>query len=415
MATGNAINANTAGIVGYNGSGTFTGTAATNHAVLVGGASSSTITNLAVGSNGQVLVGATGADPAFATLTSSDSSITFTTGANTLSLQVAGGTTVGKTITGDSGGALSPTAGNWNLLGSGSITTSGSGSTLTTQLTGLTNHAVLVGAGTSTITKLAVGTTGQLLVGATGADPAFGSSASADFTFTTATASTTRTLTVSNTDNTSGTSNALSQITTGGGASGDPFQTFTVTGATNWSQGIDNSDSDKYKVSASTALGTTDVIVATTGGAVTMPLKPAFNYYNSSTRSNVTGDGTSYTLIFNSAASTQQGSGFDGTSTFTAPVTGWYHFDLVVTLTGIVSQTQAYITITHTGIQTYYGPSQLASATASGGALALNMSRTFKMTAADTVTCTAVVAGSTKTVGVDASAVNTGFQGYLVC
>lgn len=64
-------------------------------------------------------------------------------------------------------------AGLVNMAGSGSITTVGSLNTLTTQLTGLTNHAVLVGAGTSTITKLAVGTNGQVLIGATGADPAF--------------------------------------------------------------------------------------------------------------------------------------------------------------------------------------------------------------------------------------------------
>jgi len=85
------------------------------------------------------------------------------------------GTGIGNTITGDSGGALSPTAGNWNLSGSGSITTSGSGSTLTTQLTGLTNHAVLVGAGTTTITKVGpTATAGQVLQSAgAAADPAF--------------------------------------------------------------------------------------------------------------------------------------------------------------------------------------------------------------------------------------------------
>ncbi len=40
-------------------------------------------------------------------------------------------TGVGKTITGDSGGALSPTANNWNILGGPGVTTTGSGSTLT--------------------------------------------------------------------------------------------------------------------------------------------------------------------------------------------------------------------------------------------------------------------------------------------
>lgn len=38
-------------------------------------------------------------------------------------------------ITGNTGGALSPSAGNWNILGSGSITTSGVVSTLTIALT----------------------------------------------------------------------------------------------------------------------------------------------------------------------------------------------------------------------------------------------------------------------------------------
>lgn len=147
-------------------------TGLTNHSVQVG-AGTATLTQLAVGTNGQVLIGATAADPAFATLTSSDSSITFTTGANTLSLQVAGGTTVGKTITGNSGGAISPTAGNWNTLGTGSITIAGSGSTLTTQLTGLTANSVLYGLGTATVGLLASGTTGQVLQTNTGAAPTY--------------------------------------------------------------------------------------------------------------------------------------------------------------------------------------------------------------------------------------------------
>lgn len=40
-------------------------------------------------------------------------------------------TGAGKTITGDTGGALPPTANNWNILGGPGVTTSGSGSTLT--------------------------------------------------------------------------------------------------------------------------------------------------------------------------------------------------------------------------------------------------------------------------------------------
>lgn len=63
------------------------------------------------------------------------------------------GTGVGQTITGQSGGALSPTAGNWNIFGlgvsgsgtstAGNIITSGTGSTLTinsTQAQFMTNY-----------------------------------------------------------------------------------------------------------------------------------------------------------------------------------------------------------------------------------------------------------------------------------
>lgn len=237
-------------------------TGTTNHAILSGNATGS-LSSLALGTNGQVLLGSTGADATFATLTSSDSSITFTPGAGTLSLQVSGGSSVGKTITGDTGGALSPTTGNWNILGgssaagstpvstsgsvstltvnvqksqaiastdatkiglcnfssaefavdangfvtlaggslaidsikpnsgtdpivpdanglmsilgSGSITTVGSLNTETIELTGLTNHAVLVGAGTATITKVGpTATAGQILQSAgSSADPVF--------------------------------------------------------------------------------------------------------------------------------------------------------------------------------------------------------------------------------------------------
>lgn len=70
MATGvNAINENTVGISGFNGT-SFPGTAATQYALQVGGATSSTLNNLAVGSAGQVLQsGGAAANPAWSTAT----------------------------------------------------------------------------------------------------------------------------------------------------------------------------------------------------------------------------------------------------------------------------------------------------------------------------------------------------------
>lgn len=85
------------------------------------------------------------------------------------------------TITGDSGGAESPNAGNFNILGTANqVRVAGSANTETISLIGpytpstYTAHGVLVGEGTSSIAALAVGTTGQVLIGSTGADPAFG-------------------------------------------------------------------------------------------------------------------------------------------------------------------------------------------------------------------------------------------------
>lgn len=112
----------------------------TQHAVQIGNATNS-LTSLAVGTNGQVLIGATTADPAFASLTSTASTLTYTTGANTLNIDITAPVDVAHGGTGR---------------------------------TSLTNHGVLVGASTSAITQLAVGATNTVLLGSTGADPSFG-------------------------------------------------------------------------------------------------------------------------------------------------------------------------------------------------------------------------------------------------
>lgn len=121
-------------------------------------------------------------------------------------------------------------------------------------------HAVLLGGASYAIDATAVGTTGQLLVGATGADPAFGSSAAADFTFTTATAGTTRTLNVTNTDNTAANVSGASLNISVGGATqtGDPFVHFGISGGAETSFGIDTSSTDLVKITtgASPSAGT---------------------------------------------------------------------------------------------------------------------------------------------------------------
>jgi hypothetical protein len=82
--------------------------------------------------NGQLWVGSTASPHVVkGSIISTDASLTVGFVSPNINLTITGGTTVGKTITGDSGGALSPTAGNWNILGLAGSKTSGSGSTLT--------------------------------------------------------------------------------------------------------------------------------------------------------------------------------------------------------------------------------------------------------------------------------------------
>lgn len=91
-------------------------------------------------------------------------------------ISLTGGGAAVEHLTGNTGGTLNPDgSNNFNTLGAGSITIAGSGSTLTTQLTGLTNHAVLIGAGTATITNVGpTATSGQVLQSQGSlSDPAF--------------------------------------------------------------------------------------------------------------------------------------------------------------------------------------------------------------------------------------------------
>lgn len=76
-----------------------------------------------------------------------------------------GGSNV-ETLTGNSGGAVSPTANNIDTIGTGSITVVGNPgtSTLTAELTGLTQYNLLIGQGTTTIGLIAPSaTTGYVL------------------------------------------------------------------------------------------------------------------------------------------------------------------------------------------------------------------------------------------------------------
>ena len=69
---------------------------------------------------------------------------------------------------------------------------------------------------------------------------------------------------------TSGNSRAVINIQVGAGSTGDTYITFTDTPVTafNWAIGVDNGDSDQFKISNSNVLGTADALQITTGELV---------------------------------------------------------------------------------------------------------------------------------------------------
>lgn len=230
----NNVNITTgAGTLDFSLSGPPSATSLTNHGIVIGQGTSA-VTTTTAGSSGQVLMSSGGsANPNWSTATFPIS-------------------------VGNVGTILRSDGTNWVA-------------TTATYPDTTTISQILYSSSANVISGLSTANNSILVTSATGV-PSLGTSLLNDFTFTSATAGATRTLTISNTDNTNAASTALLQVTTGGASAGDPFHTFTVTGATSWSQGIDNSVSDNFVLAASTALGTTNVMSATTGGAVSFVL-----------------------------------------------------------------------------------------------------------------------------------------------
>ena len=67
-------------------------------------------------------------------------------------------------------------------------------------------------------------------------------------------------------NNNTTTANVVQELRTIGATGGDPYTRYSINGVTQWSVGIDNSDSDKFKVSSSTVLGTNDRFTVDTSG-----------------------------------------------------------------------------------------------------------------------------------------------------
>ena len=394
-----------------------------------------------------------------------------------------------ETITGDTGGALSPTAGNFNIVSTSTngIQTTGSGSTLTIAMA----------------TPYADG----------------------DFEFRSAASGATRTVSITNTSDTAS-SQAKLLTSVAGTSAGDAWHQFTVGSATSYAIGIDNSDSDQLKITyaasgtatpsdsspfitynasggqitqlkaqtnttayilnnttdgagaqssfslkntVSGGINSANFVVANTAdttarlqgraevqtdeqslglnlagvnnaatgtlrmyvgdraaaslsanctaaGEWTYALQPAFRATLSADALNVTGAATAYTVAYN-VESYDQNADYDNTTyTFTAPVTGIYHFDVALFLNGIVAATQIDVKLTNSAgtlLQELQRSAGLAIA--SSGTYASSWPATIKLTAADTVKVVLTVSGEAgDVVDVQGGTNTSAFAGWLL-
>lgn len=141
----------------------------------------------------------------------------------------------------------------------------------------------------------------------------------------------------------------------------------------------------------------------------------AFLCYMNTTTGAVTGDGTNATVVFDTKPFDQGSNVTLAGTTFTAPVTGKYLFNLSLTIGSIAASQTAFSIQIVTTARTYKlvvgNAVNMQAGTAQVGA---TTSIIAPMTAGDTCTVQATVTGGAKTCTI-VGGVDSWFSGYLVC
>lgn len=167
-------------------------------------------------------------------------------------------------------------------------------------------------------------------------------------------------------------------------------------------------------------LGDTATITNTyIAGAVNKPNTPAFNSYVSAAQNGVTGDNTTYTIIFDSERFDQSSSYDTGTGIFTAPVAGRYMFSVAVFSDGLDGTNTNYTLRLTTSNDTFllaFGNFVPVAASTDFG---ITGSALCDMDAGDTAFVQITVGGASLNVNIQGSATVNGWQasyfsGYLV-
>ncbi len=155
------------------------------------------------------------------------------------------------------------------------------------------------------------------------------------------------------------------------------------------------------------------------GGGTGQTTAPSFLAYKSTTATNATGDGTAFTVIFNSTVFNITTSYATGTGLFTAPLTGNYYFQTNLVFEPLISgHTHGSLSFVVSTGATYVIAFDNPFAQNNGSQTTYNSSAIIPLVATNTVKVVLTITGSTKTVGVLGQAIASGglatFSGFLL-
>ncbi len=169
-----------------------------------------------------------------------------------------------------------------------------------------------------------------------------------------------------------------------------------------------------YTGTSSTINTTTQTARVDLYGISRSTTQPAFSATHTVLQTDVTGNGATATVNFTTEIF-DQNANYDATNTFTAPLTGRYHFNSDVFVNGAATSTQGQIALV-TSNRSYGGTQTTPFSTASLDQYRLFVSSLTDMDAADTATIACIVSGMVgDTADIPNNATNTYFNGYLEC
>lgn len=212
---------------------------------------------------------------------------------------------------------------------------------------------------------------------------------------------------------------ASTLVTIDPGASGDSTIQFNINTVSKFKVGIDDDDSDAYKISIGSALGTNDAFtINNSNGDINLPLQPSCLISGSANKTSVTGDGTIYQIAgFNTSIFDQNSDFNTGTSIFTAPITGKYLINATICL-GL--STAAHTTGNHIDIvtsnrtYTFYKYNYSAVRALASNSLFKSITVIADLDVSDTAYITVTVGGASKTVDVIFNSTGSYFSSQLI-